>query len=111
MLEVCQKKFYNKVIWSTKRFLKNFSGDVRKTAIKKVLENFQKKVFSSVAFRKLELSNRPTYNNSKTDSTANISFVCFENFKIAWRSFVVESLFSKVTETSGFYNSAEKSEK
>ena len=89
--------------------LKKFFKDVRKTATKKVLEKYQKNVFSSVPFKKVELSKPPTYNNSKIDSTANISFVCFENFQIAWRASVVESLFSKVTETSGFCNSVEKS--
>ena len=66
-------------------------------------------VFSSVPFKKLELSNPPTYNNSKTDSTANISFACFQNFKIGLRSSVVESFFPKVTETQGFCNSVQKS--
>ena len=61
---------------------KKFSGDVGKTAVKKVLKNYQKIVFSSVPFKKFELSNPPTYNYAKTDSTANTSFVCFENFKI-----------------------------
>ena len=59
-----------------------FSGDVRKTAVKNVLKNYQKNVCSSVPFKKFELSNPPTYNYAKTDSAANISFVCFENFKI-----------------------------
>ena len=62
--------------------LEIFSGDVRKTAVKKVLQNYQKNVFSSVPFKKFELSNPPTYNYRKTDSAANISFVCFKNFKI-----------------------------
>ena len=79
-----------------------------RTAIKNVLENYQKNVFSSVPFKKLELSNPPTYIYSKTDSTANISFVCFENFKTGWRASVVESLFSKVKEPSGLCNSVEK---
>ena len=71
--------------------LKFFLGDVGKTAVTKVLENYQKK-----------LSNQPTYNYRKTDSTANISFVCFENFKNGLRASVVESRLSKVTETFGF---------
>ena len=83
--------------------LKNFSGDVGKTAVKKVLQNYQKNVFSSVPFKKFELSNPPTYNYRKTDSAAIISFVCFENFEIGLRASVVESHLSKVTETFGFY--------
>ena len=82
--------------------LKNFSGDVGKTAVKKVLQNYQKNVFSSVPFKKFELSNPPTYNYRKTDSAANISFVCFENFKIGLRASVVEPHLNKVTETYGF---------
>ena len=82
--------------------LKIFSGDVGKTAVKEVLENYQKNVFSSVSFKKFELSNPPTYNYRKTDSAGNISFVCFENFKIGLRESVVESHLSKVTETFGF---------
>ena len=66
--------------------LKNFSGDVGKTAVKKVLQNYQKNVFSSVPFKKFELSNPPTYNYRKTDSAANITFVSFENFKIGLRA-------------------------
>ena len=78
------------------------SGDVGKTAVKKVLQNYQENVFRSVPFKKFELSNPPTYNYRKTDSAANISFVCFENFKIGLRASVVESHLSKVTETFGF---------
>ena len=62
--------------------LRNFSGDVGKTAVTKVLKNYHKNVFSSVPFKKLELSNPLTYNYAKTDSAANISFVYFDNFKI-----------------------------
>ena len=71
--------------------IKFFLGDVGKTAVKKILENYQKNVFSSVPFKKFELSNPPTYNYRKTDSAANNSFVCVENFKIGLRSSVVES--------------------
>ena len=78
------------------------SGDVGKTAIKKVLENYQKNVFSSVPFKKFELPNPPTYNHRKTDFAANIFFVFFENFKIGLRASVVESHLSKVAETFGF---------
>ena len=85
------------------------SGNARKTAIKKALKSYQKNVFSSVPFKKLEQYNPSTSNNSKADSTANISFVCFENFKVGLRSSVVESLFSKVTETSESCNSVQKS--
>ena len=67
--------------------LKIFSGDVGKTAVKKVLEN---------------LSNPPTYNYRKTDFVENVSFVCFENFKIGLRASVVESHLSKAAETFGF---------
>ena len=67
-----------------------------------VLENYHKNVFSSVPFKKFELSNPPTYNYRKTDSATNISFVCFENFKIGLRASMVESHLSKVTETFGF---------
>ena len=57
------KKVYNKVIWLTKHFYENlFSGDVRKTTVTKVLENYYKNIFSSVPFKKFELSNLPTYN-------------------------------------------------
>ena len=69
---------------------------------KKVLENYQKNVFSSVPFEKFELSNPPTYNYRKANSVANISFVCLENFKIGLRVSVVESHLSKVKETFGF---------
>ena len=79
-----------------------FSEDVGKTTVKKILENYQKNVFSSVPFQKFELFNPPIYNYRKTDSTANISFLCFENFKIGLRASVVESHLSKVTETFGF---------
>ena len=62
-------KVCNKVIWLTKHFCENhfihFSGDTRKTAVMKVLENYQKNIFSSVPFKKLELSNLPTYNYSE----------------------------------------------
>ena len=59
---------------------------------------------SLVAFllKKFELSSPPTYNYRKTDSAANISFVCFDNFKIGMRTSVVESQLSEVTETFGF---------
>ena len=45
------------------------------TLCQKVLENYQKNVFSSVPFEKFELSNPPTYNYLKTNSSTNISFV------------------------------------
>ena len=67
----------------------------------KVLKNYQKNVFSSVPFKKFELPNPPTYNYRKTDCAANISFVCFENFKIDLKASVVESHLSKVTGTIG----------
>ena len=82
--------------------LKIFLGVVGKTFRKKVLKNYQKNVFSSVRFEKFELFNPPTYSYRKTDSEANISFVCFENFKIGLRASVVQSHLSKVTETFGF---------
>ena len=82
--------------------LKYFSGGVGKTAVKKVLENYQKNVFTSVPFKKFKLSNPPTYNYRKTDPAANISFFCFENSKIGLRASVVEPHLSKVTETFGF---------
>ena len=37
-----------------------FSGDVGKTVVKKVLENYQKNVFSSVPFKVFQLSNPAT---------------------------------------------------
>ena len=61
---------------------KNFSGDVGKTAVRKVLNNYQKNVFKTVPFKKYKLSNPPAYNYAKTDSAANISYVCFKNLKI-----------------------------
>ena len=82
--------------------LKNFSGDVGKTAVKKVLKNYQKNIFSSVAFKKFELSNPLSHSYVKTDSGTSISFVCFENFKIGWRASVVESYLSKLTENFVF---------
>ena len=82
--------------------LKTFSGDVGKTAVKKVLKNYQKNVFSSALFKKFELSNPPTYSYAKTDSGANISFVGFENFKIGWRKSAVKSYLSKVAKIFGF---------
>ena len=45
---------------------------------------------------------QPPYNYRKTDSAANISFVCFENFKIGLTASMVRSHLSKVTETFGF---------
>ena len=76
-------------------------------------KNYQKIIrkASSVAFllKKFELSNPHTNNYTKTDSTANISLVCFENIKIVWRASVIESRFSKLTETSRFCNTVEKS--
>ena len=81
---------------------KIFSEDVGKTAVKKVLEYYQKNVFSSVPFKKFELSNPPIYNYRKTDSAANVSIICFENFEIGLRASVVQSHLSKVTETFGF---------
>ena len=63
------EKVCNKVIWLTKHFYENhfiqFSEDVRKTTVMKVLENYQKNIFSSVLFKKFELSNLPIYNYSK----------------------------------------------
>ena len=82
--------------------LKIFSGDVGKTTVRKVLQNYQKNVFSSVPFKKFELPNPSTYNYKKIDSAAIISFVCFENFEIDLRVSVVESHLSKVTETFEF---------
>ena len=52
---------------------KKFSGDVGKTAVKKVLQNYRKNVFSSVPFKKFERFNAPTYKYRKTESAANIS--------------------------------------
>ena len=82
--------------------LKIFSGDVEKTVSKIVLQNYQKNVFSSVPFKKLELSNTPNYNYRKTDFVAIVSIVYFENFEIGLRVSVVESHLSKVTETFRF---------
>ena len=82
--------------------LKNFSRDDGKTAVKKVLQNYQKNIFSSVPLKKIKPFNPPTYNYKKTNSTAVVFFVCFENFKIGLRPSAVESHLSKVTETFGF---------
>ena len=49
----------------------------------------------------------PSPTNSKADSIANISFPCFENFKIGLRSSAAKSLFNEVAETSGFCNSVQ----
>ena len=66
----------------------------------KVLENYQKSIFSSVSFKKFELSSPPTYIYiPKTDTTASVSFVYSKNFKIPGRVSAVESRFIKVTET------------
>ena len=81
---------------------KFFQGIFDKLVVKKVLENYQKNVFSSIPFKKIELSNPPTYNYRKADYTANISFVYFENFKFGLRASVDELQLSKVTETFGF---------
>ena len=70
--------------------------------MKKVLKNYQKNVFSSAPFKKFELSNPLTYSYAKIDSAANISSVCFENFKTGRRVSVAESYLSKVTEIFGF---------
>ena len=43
----------------------------------------------------------------KLNSTANISFACFENFKIGLRSSATKSLFNEVAETPGFCNSVQ----
>ena len=82
--------------------LKNFFRDAGKTAVKKVLKNYQKNIFTSVPSKKFKLSYPPSYNYSETESATYISTVCFENFKIGWRASVVESYLSKVTETFGF---------
>ena len=66
--------------------LKIFFRGCWKTAVKKVFQNYQINVISSVPFKKFELSNPPTFNYRKTDSAANISFVYFENFKIGLRA-------------------------
>ena len=86
----------------------HFSGDTGKTTVLKVLEIYQKNIFSSVHFKKLELSIHLPLTIPKTDSTANVSFVYSDHFKIAARASVVKSLFSKVTETPAFCNSVEK---
>ena len=39
--------------------------DVGKTAVMKVLENYQENVFSNVSFKQFELSNPSTYNYTK----------------------------------------------
>ena len=72
------------------------------------MENYQKNVFISVPFKKFKLSNPPTYNYRKTDSTANISFFCFENPKIGLRASVVEPHLSKEAETFGFCQKIER---
>ena len=82
--------------------LKKFSEDAGKTAVKNLLQNYQKNAFSSVPLKKIDLSNPPTYKYWKTDSVAIISFVYFKNFKIGLRASVVESHLTKVTETFGF---------
>ena len=76
-----------------------FQGMLEKFTVKRVRENYQKNVFSSVPFKKLELFNPPTYDYTRTDSVANISFVCFENIKVGWRVSLVESHLSKVIKT------------
>ena len=83
--------------------LKNFfQRMLEKLLLRKIWKIIRKNVFSSVPFKKFELSNPPTYNYRKTDSSANVSFVCFENFKIGLRASVVESHLGKATETFGF---------
>ena len=82
--------------------LKNISRDVGKTTVKRVRENYQKNVFSSAPFKKFELSDPPTYDYTRTDSVANISFVCFKNIKGGWRVSLVESHLSKVMKTFVF---------
>ena len=75
---------------------------LEKLHLKKVLRNYKKNVFSGVPFKKFELSNLPTYNYAKTDSAADVSFVCLKNFKTGWRVSVVESYLSDITENFGF---------
>ena len=82
--------------------LKVFSRDDGKTAVEKVLQNYQENIFSSVPFKKFKLSNLPTYNYRKTDSAEIVFFACFENFKIGLRASAVESHLSKETETFWF---------
>ena len=99
------KKVYNKVIWLTKHFYENlFSGDVRKTTVTKVLENYYKNIFSSVPFKKFELSNL----QRKLAPPQVFPLYAPRIFEIAVRVSVVQSLFSKVMEASVFCGSVKK---
>ena len=57
-----------------------------KTVFSKVLENSQKNALSSDSFKKTDLPNPPVYNHAETDSTANVSCECSENFWNGWVS-------------------------
>ena len=107
-MEVYQKKVYNKVIGLTKHFYENhfihFSGDVRKTTVRKVLENYYKNIFSSVPFKKFELSNL----QRKLAPPQVFPLYAPRIFEIAVRVSVVQSLFSKVMEASVFCGSVKK---
>ena len=65
----------------------------------KVLENYQKNVFSGVSF--LKNSSCPIHLPialPKTDSTASVSFVFKRILRFTVRASVLESVFSKLTE-------------
>ena len=78
-----RERTYTEVIWLTKCFWKNlfthFWENVGKIAVMKVLENYQKNVFHSVAFKKFELSDPPNYNYAE-------NYVCSEKLQNCWGS-------------------------
>ena len=62
-----------------KNIFPHFWENVGKIAVMKVLENYQKNVFHSVAFRKFELSDPPNYNYAE-------NYVCSEKLQNCWGS-------------------------
>ena len=60
--------------WEKLFLIKNIF-DIGKTGVMKVLENYQKNVFSSVLFKKFKLSNPPTY--SYTENWVHHYILCF----------------------------------
>ena len=103
--EICQKKVYNETVWLTRHFYKNdsihFSRDVRKPAVLNVLVIIRKMFLVAFLLRN-KVSNLPTYNFTE-NWLHRKCFLCLfvpRIIKIAVRASVVESLFSKVTESN-----------
>ena len=79
-----------------KRLFSKFSKIIKRTSlVALILKNFSSPINQPITI-------------AKTDTNASVSLFVPRIFKIAVRAYLVESLLSKVTETSSFYNSVEK---